>query len=233
MMTHSIQTIAIILARQHSKGIPLKNLQTVGGISLLGRAILAAQDSQIFDKIIVSTDGEKIADEASKYPPITLIHRPDDLANDTATSISGVLHALDQLDIECGTACLLQPTSPLRTGAHIQAAFELFKQQNQFGSVISVCQAAHHPLKCLIQNEQGQFQAVGQLSDLESPRQQLPQAYHPNGAIYFNDISQLRQYHRFFNQPINFYPMNTQDSVDIDAPSDLIYANHILAHQSL
>lgn len=219
--------IAIILARQNSKGIPLKNLQTVGGVSLLGRAILSAQKSAIFDKIVVSTDGDLIADEAKKYDDVIIIRRPDDLANDTATSISGVIHALNELGVDSGVCCLLQPTSPLRTAQHIQDAYELFKNLGLQGSVISACLTEHHPYKSLIL-ENGQYEAVRLLVDLESPRQQLPKAYRPNGAIYFNDIEQLKINQRFFNEPIALYEMNEQDSIDIDSQIDLVRANNLL-----
>lgn len=220
--------IAIILARQNSKGIPLKNLQTVGGISLLGRAILSAQESGVFDKIVVSTDGDLIADEAKKYD-VTVIKRPDDLANDTATSISGVIHALNELRVDSGVCCLLQPTSPLRTAQHIKDAYELLKNQDLQGSIISSCLAEHHPYKSLIL-ENGQYGAVRLLADLESPRQQLPKAYRPNGAIYFNDIEQLKVNQRFFNEPIALYEMNEEDSIDIDNRMDLVRANEYVGN---
>lgn len=220
--------VAVILARQNSKGVPLKNLATVGGISLLGRAILAAEKSGVFSHIVVSTDGDLIATEAQKYDVVTLVRRPEHLANDTATSISGVLHALEVLNIHTGSVCLLQPTSPLRTEKHIIEAYELFLKQQKQGCVVAACIVEHHPYKCLIQNEDKSHQAVHDLADLESPRQKLPKAFRPNGAIYFNDIASLEKENTFFNEPITLYPMDTNESVDIDTPQDLVYANQLI-----
>lgn len=223
--------IAIILARQNSKGIPLKNLQPVGGISLLGRAIQSAIESGVFTHIVVSTDGELIVQEAQKYPDVLIIKRPDELANDTASSISGVIHALDTLkqvyNVSGGVVCLLQPTSPLRTGKHIQESWALFEQQQFSGCVISACGLEQHPYKCLVKTEQD-YEPVHLLTDLEAPRQQLPKAYAPNGAIYWNDVDTLKHHQRFFNKLICLYEMNEQDSLDIDRPNDLIKANEIL-----
>lgn len=217
--------IAIILARQGSKGIPLKNLVQINGKSLLARAILSAQESKLFTQIVVSTDGEAIAKEAKAYGA-TVIFRPPHLTSDTASSISGVLHAVESLHITTGVCCLLQPTSPLRTAKHIQEAYSLFIQQ-QKGSVISATECTHHPYKTLIMHE-NRYMPIHQLSDLESPRQLLPKAYQPNGAIYFNHLEDLLQYEHFFIEPIHLYLMDKEDSIDIDKPSDINTAEQLI-----
>lgn len=225
--------IAIILARQGSKGLPLKNLREIAGKSLLAHTIQAAKQSGCFDEIVVSTDGHLIIEEAQKYQPdVVIIRRPIELASDTASSISGVLHALDTLNITEGTVTLLQPTSPLRTAKHIQAAFQLFIAQQTQGSVIAACECEHHPLKTLLLDHKGKPQAIRAVSDLEQPRQQLPKAVRPNGAIYINDIASLLQHQHFFIEPIELYLMNAQDSIDIDNEADLQQAEQIMQHLS-
>src|SRR5699024_9258628 len=81
------RTVAIIPARGGSKGIPLKNLQKVAGISLLARAITAAKSSPSIDRVIVSTDHEGIAAEALRTGA-EVSHRPAEIAGDAATSES-------------------------------------------------------------------------------------------------------------------------------------------------
>lgn len=228
-----MNNIAIILARQGSKGLPLKNLREIAGKSLLAHTIQAAKQSGCFEQIVVSTDGNLIAAEAQKYQPdVVIVRRPIELASDTALSITGVIHALDTLCITQGTVTLLQPTSPLRTAKHIQAAFKLFTAQQSKGSVIAACECEHHPLKTLLLNHEGKPQAIQALSNLEQPRQQLPKAMRPNGAIYINDIASLLQHKRFFLEPIELYLMNAQDSVDIDSEADLKQAEQIMQHLS-
>lgn len=221
--------VAIILARQNSKGIPLKNLVLVGGVTLLERTIQAAIDSLIFNKILVSTDGEKIAQVANRYPEVIVVKRPNSLATDTATSIDAVLHALDQHKINYGISCLLQPTSPLRTAEHIKQAFSQLNSQDG-GSVISSCTAEHHPYKHLILQD-GKFIAVNQMQMLESPRQKLPLAFRPNGAIYFNHIKELIDKKSFFINPIQLFQMDHHSSIDIDNNDDLNQANKLIGSE--
>lgn len=222
--------VAIITARANSKGILRKNLQTVGGISLLGHAIMAAEQSQMFERMIVSTDGEELAQHALDCGAEVLM-RPAELASDTARSIDAVRHVLQTLKIAQGTVTLLQPTSPLRTAQHIQEAFALYDMQTK-GSVVSACTVEHHPYKMLLA-EGAAYRAVRQTADLESPRQSLPVAYRPNGAIYINDTEKLLQYQRFFIDPIQLYLMNHEDSLDIDTQSDLMQANYLFEKRKL
>lgn len=62
----SHRVTALILARGGSKGIPLKNIAKVDGVSLLARTVMTARDAYVFDEVWVSTDHPEIADEAHK-----------------------------------------------------------------------------------------------------------------------------------------------------------------------
>ncbi|HEZ0267339.1 TPA: UDP-N-acetylglucosamine 2-epimerase (hydrolyzing) [Neisseria meningitidis] len=162
------------------------------------------------------------------HPVTTEAHL--ELASDTASSISGVIHALETIGSNSGTVTLLQPTSPLRTGAHIREAFSLFDEKIK-GSVVSACPMEHHPLKTLLQINNGEYAPMRHLSDLEQPRQQLPQAFRPNGAIYINDTASLIANNCFFIAPTKLYIMSHQDSIDIDTELDLQQAENILNHK--
>ena len=67
--------VAIIPARGGSKGIKDKNLQKIGGISLVGRAVEACFDAK-FDEVFILSDSEKIRDEAGKFGANKSYERP-------------------------------------------------------------------------------------------------------------------------------------------------------------
>lgn len=114
--------LGLIPARGGSKRIPLKNLQYFHGKSLLEIAIQTAKQSKYLDLLIVSTDHPKIAIQALSLG-IQVLIRPASLSTDSATSESVALHALEHFPHDL--LCLLQPTSPFRTAADIDACIKL------------------------------------------------------------------------------------------------------------
>lgn len=121
----------IIPARGGSKRLPGKNLKLLGGISLLARTIQQAKHA--LPVSVVTTDDPRILLEALRCG-VKALHRPADLATDTATSADVVKHVL-------GTYpgfewfCLLQVTSPLRSVNDILSCMDLAEQSGR--SVVS------------------------------------------------------------------------------------------------
>ena len=113
----------MIPARGGSKGIPRKNLQPVGGVPLVVRAIRAAQAASGVDRVVVSTDDDEIAAVAISAGA-TVVHRPADLSGDTASSESALLHALDELGTGVEVLVFIQPTSPFIDHDALDAAIE-------------------------------------------------------------------------------------------------------------
>lgn len=130
-------TIAVIPVRGGSKSIPGKNIKSLAGRPLLHWTLSAAHDCTNISSIIVSSDDSAILKCAEDFgsTKVKLLHRPPELATDTATSESALLHALEGQDFE--RAILLQATSPLTTAEDLSAALELMDQDG-FDSVLSV-----------------------------------------------------------------------------------------------
>ncbi|WKX70813.1 acylneuraminate cytidylyltransferase [Streptomyces sp. XD-27] len=109
------RVVAVIPARGGSKGVPAKNLASVGGVPLVARAVRECRASRLVTDVIVSTDDAGIA-AAARGAGAEVIQRPTDIAGDTATSEAAVLHALDAFESRHRTTAevvlLVQCTSP-------------------------------------------------------------------------------------------------------------------------
>src|SRR6478735_6950465 len=117
-------TVAIIPARGGSKGVPRKNLRTVGGVPLVVRAIRAASDAAGIDLVVVSTDDDEIA-AVSAAVGARVVRRPAEISGDTASSESAILHAVDEIEAageRVGIIAFVQATSPFLPSAALAGA---------------------------------------------------------------------------------------------------------------
>ena len=138
-------TIAIIPARGGSKGIPRKNLAMLNHQPLIAYSIQAAFQAKDIDHVVVSTDAPEIADVSRALGAEVPFMRPPALAADDTPMLSVLLHALDWYEakgISLETVILLQPTSPFRTGSHIDDVIKLFRLHKP-SSVVSVMEVPH------------------------------------------------------------------------------------------
>jgi CMP-N,N'-diacetyllegionaminic acid synthase len=122
--------VALIPARAGSKRVPGKNVRELAGHPLIAYSIAAATQSGKFDSIVVSTDSEEIAAIAEQYGAEVPSLRPAELAGPTSPDIAWVRHVLDELSDdgrEFDVFSILRPTSPFRSAATIQRAFEVFE----------------------------------------------------------------------------------------------------------
>ena len=121
--------LCIIPARGGSKGIPHKNLQNIGGLSLVEWALNTARQSSYIDRIIVSSDSKQIiqiANEHGQYAPFV---RPENLARDNSPSLPVFKHGLEWSEnhdnCKYDYIVVLEPTCPFRLPRHIEVGLEI------------------------------------------------------------------------------------------------------------
>ena len=219
------QCVCIILARGGSKGVPHKNLRKIGGVSLVGRSVLAARRSRVIDQTYVSTDDQKIAEEARRFGA-KVIDRPETISGDTATSEEGWLHALEFLSHSgesISTAVFLQCTSPFTTGSEIDACVSDMKEKG------ADCALSVHEDHSFIWHleDNGFGKGTNHLHlNQRKRRQDMRPSFCETGAIYVVDAAQFRvQKNRFFGKVALFEVDHPR--IEIDTLDDLLLCRQV------
>lgn len=216
-------TVAIIPARGGSKGVPRKNLRRVGGVPLVERAVRAAATAFAVDLVIVSTDDDEIA-RAGIAAGARVIRRPAELAGDTASSESVVLHALDELetgDEKVGTVVFIQATSPFIPSEGIDEAVAHIRE-DRFDSVFS----AHETYGFLWRRgDDERAEAINHDASHRPRRQDREPHYLETGAFYAFSAQGFREaQHRFFGR-IGIVEVPERTAIEIDDEQQLAVAS--------
>ncbi len=218
-----MKILGIITARGGSKGVPGKNIKLLGSITLLSYTANAANQSKLLNKTILSSDDIAIIDEAKKQQIEVPFVRPDELANDTATSIAVVQHALEYME-SIGefydAICLLQPTSPFREKGFVDSAIQKFIDENA-DALVSVLPVPHeyNPHWIFEPNTSGFLEIATGDKTIISRRQDLPKSYFRDGSVYITKTEIIKK-GSFYGEKLSFIESNPDFYVNIDTLKD-------------
>jgi pseudaminic acid cytidylyltransferase len=126
-------SVAIIPARGGSKRIPRKNIKDFHGKPLIAYSIQTALATNLFDKVIVTTDDEEIAQIARSYGAEVPFIRPKELSDDFASTKEVIDHAIGYFNSQGKKyeySCTIYATAPLLESKYLVEGFEKLKNSD-------------------------------------------------------------------------------------------------------
>ncbi|WP_261163830.1 acylneuraminate cytidylyltransferase [Microbacterium sp. Marseille-Q6965] len=220
------ETVAIIPARGGSRGVPGKNLRAVGGVPLVARAIAAARKAEGIDRVVVTTDDDDIASLAAEWGA-DVVRRPAELAGDSASSESALLHALDELGgrgVQARVLVFLQATSPFIDAVALSEAVRQVRE-GEADSTLSAVESYGF----LWRRTRAGAEGVNHDAAHRPRRQDREPHYLETGAFYVMDADGFRAArHRFFGR-ISLIEVPERTALEIDTPEQLELARVLAA----
>lgn len=213
--------IAVIPARGGSKRIPLKNIKEFADKPIIAWSIEAALRSQLFDRIIVSTDHQGIAEVALRYGAEVPFSRPEELADDFTDTQTVVKHAVEWLNRKGAAveyACCIYATAPFIKAADLKVGYErLLNSEKAFAFSVTTFP---FPVQRAIKIDEMGHVAPLWPEDIKRRSQDLEEAFHDAGQFYWGTAESFLQKIPLFSKnsiPVIIPRHRVQD---IDTPED-------------
>ena len=225
------RVVALVPARGGSESVPNKNVQPLDGKPLVGWAIDVAAATDAVDRVVVSTDDERIAATAREFDA-EVIDRPPELARDDSLVIDTIRHTVDELSRRGETAqymVMLEPTCPLREPRDVQDCLSRLDGEAALDSVATFKPAEVNPHRTWRLDDGRLPEPFVEGANPWLPRQKLPEAYQLNGAVYAFDVDAIPEggVSLLFGES-GAVTMPPERSVDIDTAVDFATAEAVL-----
>jgi len=220
--------LCVIPARGNSKRFPRKNIALLDGKPLIAYAIKEAKKSGVFDKIVVSTEDNEIADISEKHGA-EVLKRSEELAIDTSTVREvtlDVIYKYEEKGEKFDIICILLSTSPLRKSKHIIEALEKFRNSDA-DYLMSTTDYQHSPFRALVKNKMGFLELFFEKKYCKRD-QDVPKVVVHNGCIILMKTDKFKQDKTYYCDRLIDYHMPFEYSIDINEPVDLELAEFFL-----
>ena len=230
-----MKIVAIIHARGGSKRIPLKNIKLLNGKPLIAYPIKLAKSIYKIDRVIVTSDHNKIMQEANKYGAETPFVRPADISEDVASELV-TEHALrwlkDHENYHPEIAITLTPATPFTKKEDLENALNMLIENKHFDSIVTITKAKEYPQWIVDVDENGLgYTPFGKGFDGEyNVSQNLKKYYYPLGAFFINRVEQFLKKPSMYGDKWGCYEMDASCNIDIDEPEDFTLAENLLVN---
>ena len=206
--------VCIIPARGGSKRIPKKNIKKFIDKPIIEYSIENAINSNIFDRIIVSTDDAEIF-SISEKAGADVLFRSEKNSNDHSTTMDVLVEVMSELSYE--NICCLYPTSSLINYQDLIESFESFKI-GKFNTLVS-CVKYSHPIQRALELVDGRLKMINS-ENINIRTQDLSTSYHDAGQFYWIKDTIIREQGKIFTENTGYYLLNELNAQDIDNIED-------------
>lgn len=223
--------VAIIPARGGSKRIPRKNIKDFAGKPIIAYSIEAAQRSELFDRIIVTTDDEEIANLARRYGAEIPFMRPKELSDDHTATIPVIAHAIQTLqnDSVIDYACCIYATAPFVRSADILDAYNaLITHHKHYAFPVTTFP---FPIQRGVKRDDEGNIEMFTPEHFTTRSQDLEEAYHDVGQFYWGMSDAWLEGKPIFSDAATTIVLPRHLVQDIDTPEDWLRAE--LMHKAL
>ena len=216
----------VIPARAGSKRIKNKNIVIFNKKPLIYYSINIAKKTNLFKKIIVSTDSSKIKYISEKFGAIVPFKRKKNISNDKSLSKDVLIDVIKRLNIKDDYIFFMYPTAPFINKNHLIKAWKKIKK-NKADCLIAVKEYESNPLRSLIINKNTGFLKFKFKKYQRKNSQDLPILFQDSGSFYIFKIKTLIKSKQFIPKKTIAFHLNKYDSVDINDKQDLEFSKFL------
>ena len=213
--------LAIIPARGGSKRIKNKNIKNFFKKPIISYPINEAIKSKIFDKIIVSTDSDKIRKISQKFGANVFFKRPKKLSGDKVSDKLVIKHAIEWVTKHIGKVryvCVIYPTAALIKKKDLKKSFNTIKKK-QWSFVFSAKKYTYPIQRSFLMNKNKSLKMMSK-KYYNKRSQELKDYYHDAGQFYWGKTDAWLSNKLIFGKNSTIHLLDYFDSHDVDIPTD-------------
>lgn len=229
------KVLATVCARGGSKGVPNKNIRSVGGKPLLAYAIESALNCPAVSHLVVSTDSDEIAAVAEACGVAVPFRRPTKLASDSAAKVPAIQHAVEYVEEHEGfvpdIVADLDVGVPLRTPEDIEACVGVLIANPHLDAAVTVYEAERNPYFNMVEFEGERVRLVKQPAKGVARRQDAPPVYSVSPSVFAYRRQRLASITHLFEGQWGACILPRDRTIDIDSEEDLLLVDFMLSRR--
>ena len=218
--------IAVVFAREKSKGLKNKNLLKFNNISLVELAIKQAKSIKLINEVYISSDSKKIIKNAVKQKAIVPFIRPKKLASDKSAEILSWKHFINYLKkkrIKADYIVSIPPTAPLRSSSDIKNCIKLAIKK-KYDVVLTITKSSKNPFFNMLMKKNNKFKLMINKNTFFR-RQDAPTFFDITTVCYVFKPDFIENNNNLFSGKLGFVNVPKERAIDIDDKVDFKIAS--------